>query len=64
MVCYHNSAKLVVSTKFHLLNPEIQWKARENPLKKKITPLNPSDDQSYQGQNVESIPLGPTFIFG
>ena len=41
------------------LSPEIQRKARENPLKKKIAPLNPADDKSYQGQNLGSIPLGP-----
>ena len=46
------------------LSPEIQWKARENPLKRKIAPLNLADDQSYQGQNLGSIPLGPAFIFG
>ena len=46
------------------LSPEIQRKARENPLKKKIAPLNPADDKSYQGQNLGSIPLGPAFIFG
>ena len=45
------------------LSPEIQQKARENPLKKKIAPLNPADDQSYHGQNLGSIPLGPAFIF-
>lgn len=62
MVCYRNSTKLVVSAK--LLNPEIQQKAGASPLKRKFLPWILWVPRAIQGQNLESVPLGPIFISG